>query len=119
MIPEALPDPAASNELHPHQVNELMASIKSGGIRLIDCRESEEWDITHLDHAELIPLSNFSTRARPLVETKVPCIVYCHHGMRSLSATQWLRQHGLTQSWSMHGGIDAWSTLIDPSVPRY
>ncbi|MEO8128982.1 MAG: rhodanese-like domain-containing protein, partial [Bryobacteraceae bacterium] len=46
-------------------------------------------------------------------------IVFCHHGMRSLSVVNWLRQQGVSNCQSMSGGIDRWSTQIDPSVPRY
>jgi len=31
----------------------------------------------------------------------------------------WLRDQGVPACQSMAGGIDAWSTLVDPSVPRY
>ena len=48
-----------------------------------------------------------------------PYIIYCHHGMRSLQATQFLRGKGYANSFSLAGGIDAWSLQIDPEVPRY
>jgi rhodanese-related sulfurtransferase len=46
-------------------------------------------------------------------------IVICHHGVRSLNVVHWLREQGVAACQSMAGGIDAWSTLVDPSVPRY
>ena len=46
-------------------------------------------------------------------------IVYCHHGMRSLHVSHWLRRQGFTRAQSMAGGIDAWSQEIDPGVSRY
>jgi len=48
-----------------------------------------------------------------------PLIVFCHHGVRSLSVVDWLRRQGVENCQSMAGGIDAWSTMIDASVPRY
>ena len=48
-----------------------------------------------------------------------PVVIYCHHGMRSLQATQFLRQRGMAKVWSLAGGIDAWSREINPGVPRY
>ena len=119
MTPQPLPDPTTTEEIRPDKVAEIMPAIEVGDIRLIDCREPHEWDIAHLDHAELIPLSTFPASAASLVDANTPCIIYCHHGMRSLHATQWLRHHGLARAWSMHGGIDAWTTSIDPSLPRY
>jgi rhodanese-related sulfurtransferase len=31
----------------------------------------------------------------------------------------WLREQGIEACQSMAGGIDAWSMLVDPAVPRY
>jgi rhodanese-related sulfurtransferase len=36
-----------------------------------------------------------------------------------LRVTQFLRQQGFTQIQNMAGGIDAWSQVVDSSVPRY
>jgi len=47
-----------------------------------------------------------------------PVVVYCHHGMRSLNVTGWLRRQGI-EAQSLRGGIDRWSFEIDPAVPRY
>lgn len=46
-------------------------------------------------------------------------VVLCHHGMRSQRAAQELVQRGLRNVHNLVGGIDAWSTDVDPSVPRY
>ena len=46
-------------------------------------------------------------------------VVHCHHGMRSLRVTQWLREKGFVAVTSMRGGIDAWGADVDPAVPRY
>ena len=59
-------------------------------------------------------------QALPSLEAEdAPLIVFCHHGMRSLQVTQWLRRQGLEECMSMAGGIDRWSLEIDPAVPRY
>ncbi|MFZ0558529.1 MAG: hypothetical protein WAM55_04495 [Methylovirgula sp.] len=34
-------------------------------------------------------------------------------------AVRLLQQRGFTNVYNLEGGIDAWSDLIDPSVPRY
>src|SRR5262249_22826635 len=46
-------------------------------------------------------------------------ICICHHGMRSLQVALYLEQQGFEDVINLEGGIDAWSTEIDPSVPRY
>ncbi|MEX1116425.1 MAG: rhodanese-like domain-containing protein [Akkermansiaceae bacterium] len=46
-------------------------------------------------------------------------MVYCHHGMCSLRAATFLRSIGVENAFSMGGGIERWSQVIDPEVPRY
>jgi len=88
--------------------------------RWIDCREIDEWHLCHIDGAELLPLSNFAEEAaRKLTDPAQRLIVYCHHGVRSLRATRWLRGQGHTHAQSLRGGIDRWTDLIDPEMPRY
>ena len=92
-------------------------------IRLIDCREEDEHGFCRIDGAELMPLSRFAEEAanRLLLsaDDTPPIVIYCHHGMRSMSATQFLRQKGIKRAWSMSGGIDCWSSEIDPEVKKY
>jgi rhodanese-related sulfurtransferase len=46
-------------------------------------------------------------------------VVYCHHGVRSLTGAFLLQRAGVGPVASLAGGIDAWSREIDPAVPRY
>lgn len=115
----ALPDASTQWEIDPATVAGLAEDIEAGRVALVDCREPDEWDICHLPGARLVPLSRFSEMSPALISQNVPSIVYCHHGMRSLRATQFLRAQGLAQSWSMTGGIDRWSNEVDPELPRY
>ena len=107
-----------STELSVEELQELRESKQP--LRLIDCRENDEWHICHIEGAQLIPLSGFAENALPrLPDKNEHVVVYCHHGVRSMRATLWLRQQGYSKTQSMRGGIDLWSELIDPSVPRY
>jgi rhodanese-related sulfurtransferase len=88
---------------------------------LIDVREPEEFAITRIEGATLIPMRNIPASLQQL-EAKAgetTLIVFCHHGVRSLNVVHWLREQGVPACQSMAGGIDAWSVLVDPSVPRY
>jgi len=103
-------------------VGQLKAILDSGDppIRLVDCREEDEWQLCRIEGAALTPLSNFADQISGWdVADLRAIIVYCHHGMRSLQATQFLRAKGHAQTFSLAGGIDAWSTKIDPTVSRY
>ena len=87
---------------------------------LIDCREPHEYEFCHIKGAILVPLSNFAEKVEALYkDPDQNAVVYCHHGVRSLYATQYLHQQGFTKALSMQGGIDAWSLKIDTSVARY
>ena len=48
-----------------------------------------------------------------------PIACLCHHGMRSMQVARYLQQQGFADVVNLQGGIDAWSTQVDSSVPRY
>ena len=74
----------------------------------------------HIPGTTLIPMSEIQQRVSELEPHRnSTIIVHCHHGGRSLRVANWLRQQGFAKTQSMAGGIDQWSTDIDPSVPRY
>jgi rhodanese-related sulfurtransferase len=48
-----------------------------------------------------------------------PIVCLCHHGVRSQHVAAFLSRQGYAQVYNLAGGIDAWSTDVDPAVPRY
>ena len=48
-----------------------------------------------------------------------PLVVYCHHGVRSMTVATWLAGRGVRGVLNLRGGIDAWSVEVDPAVRRY
>jgi rhodanese-related sulfurtransferase len=87
---------------------------------LIDCRQESEHDICRLEGATLIPLHEMSSAFEEVeVEPNLLIVVYCHHGVRSLNATVFLRKLGFKNAFSLKGGIEQWSVEIDPKVQRY
>lgn len=99
-------------------VHDLKRLLDAGGAKVVDVREPWESDIARIAGAELIPLGEFAARAEALPRDR-PILIYCHHGGRSMQATQWLRRNGFDKAANVAGGIDAWSQLIDAAVPRY
>jgi rhodanese-related sulfurtransferase len=87
----------------------------------IDVREPHEFVLAKIEGAALIPMRSVPGELQDLEKRadEGTLIVYCHHGVRSLNVVHWLREQGLEACQSMAGGIDAWSRLVDPSVPRY
>ena len=86
---------------------------------LLDVREPWEDARASLPGAILIPLGDIPSRAHAELDPDSHIVVLCHHGARSLSVTMWLRAQGFECVQSLAGGIDGWSRLIDPDVPRY
>lgn len=99
-------------------VHDLKRALDEGSVTVVDVREPWEADIARIEGAQLIPLSEFTARAKSLPRGR-PILIHCHHGGRSMQATQWLRRNGYDQVANVAGGIDAWSREIDPAVPRY
>jgi len=89
-------------------------------VYLLDVREPAEHEYCRLPNSVLIPLGELSHRVgdvEPPPGSTV--VVYCHHGIRSLSGAAILEANGIGEAYSLAGGIEAWSRLVDPSVPRY
>jgi adenylyltransferase/sulfurtransferase len=100
---------------------DLAVRLENGQpIRLIDVRQSWESDVARLPGSVLIPLNDLPQRLGDVpAEPGVMVVLYCHHGVRSLSAVAYLQRLGYCNVRSLAGGIDAWSCEVDPSVPRY
>lgn len=107
-------------EITPAKLQALRSDESAPKFLLIDCREEDEFAICRIEGAQLVPLSRFGDLGPSAIpDSDTPTVVYCHHGMRSLHATHFLREKGFDKVWSLAGGIDLWSTQIEPEVPRY
>jgi rhodanese-related sulfurtransferase len=87
-------------------------------ILLIDVREPWEYNISNIAGSKLIPMGSVPANLQAL-DSEDPVVCYCHHGMRSLDVTVWLRAQGIENVRSLAGGIDRWSLEVDTKVPRY
>ncbi|TWT96004.1 putative adenylyltransferase/sulfurtransferase MoeZ [Botrimarina colliarenosi] len=99
---------------------ELKGRLDDGvELMLVDCREPFEHEVVRLPDACLMPMGTIPSRVAELAAVEGPLVVYCHHGMRSAQTAAWLRENGVPQAQSLAGGVDAWATEIDPTLPRY
>jgi rhodanese-related sulfurtransferase len=87
-------------------------------VLLLDVRQPEEHEYCALPGSVLIPLGELMTRAEEVQPEGATVVVYCHHGVRSLSGAAILHRAGI-EAKSLAGGIDRWALTVDPSVPRY
>jgi rhodanese-related sulfurtransferase len=105
-------------QIRPETLAQLIAAKEP--VYLLDVREHWEHEHCRLAESTLIPLGELPSRIDELeVPKDAKVVVYCHHGIRSLSGAAILEMHGFREAYSLAGGIDAWSELIDSSVPRY
>ncbi|HKK71037.1 MAG TPA: rhodanese-like domain-containing protein [Candidatus Krumholzibacteria bacterium] len=101
-------------------VEELARRRREGdGPVVLDVRLPEELQIAALDGDVVhIPLHLLPLRMEELDPGREYAVL-CHHGARSWQAVRYLRSRGFAGPRNVGGGIDRWSALIDPAVPRY
>ena len=97
---------------------ELKDLLQSNGVELLDIRTREEYEAVHLDGARILD--------QPLMQEMLGrqskdrlLVIVDHQGSRSLDAAAYFAGHGFTNVKCLRGGIDAWSTQVDPNLPRY
>jgi len=105
-------------------VKELEQVLKNISIevQLVDVREPMEIEICSLPGFKMFPLSEFprwSATINTSLDPNKETLVLCHHGVRSAQMCQWLLTQGFIQVKNIVGGIEAYSSMVDPSVPRY
>ncbi|TPG34707.1 adenylyltransferase/sulfurtransferase MoeZ [Mycolicibacterium hodleri] len=100
---------------------ELRDMLDSGrNVALIDVRERVEWDINHIDGAELIPKSAIEAGdglAR-LPHDRTP-ILYCKTGIRSAEALAAVKKAGFADALHLKGGIVEWARQLEPDMVMY
>lgn len=109
--------------IHPGDLNIWLEQAKAHGRPLVlDVREPHEvqtasvkadgFDLVHIPMGVIPPRLHELDPSRP-----VACL--CHHGGRSMRVAAFLEHQGFAHVANITGGINAWSTQLDPSVPRY
>jgi rhodanese-related sulfurtransferase len=91
---------------------------RESSVVLLDVREHAELEIAAVAGARHIPMGEIPGRLAEL-DRNTPLVVMCHSGGRSRRVADYLQSNGFENVFNLRGGIDAWSTEIDPQVPRY
>ena len=105
-------------ELSPQAFCELWPEERRDLVQLLDIREPQEVTLASLPSSTQIPMSQIPARLGDL-DPRRPIVVMCHSGQRSRHVAAFLLANGFERVYNLEGGIDAWSTQIDPGVPRY
>jgi molybdopterin/thiamine biosynthesis adenylyltransferase/rhodanese-related sulfurtransferase len=109
---------AADSTITPRELRELLESGKK--VALIDVREPVEWDINHIEGAQLIPKSliNSGEGLAKLPQDRMP-VLYCKTGVRSAEALAALKNAGFADAVHLQGGIVAWAKQMQPDMVMY
>ncbi|MGB8211628.1 MAG: adenylyltransferase/sulfurtransferase MoeZ [Mycobacterium sp.] len=109
---------AADSTITPRELRELLESGTK--VALIDVREPVEWDINHIDGAQLIPKSliNSGEGLAKLPQDRMP-VLYCKTGVRSAEALAALKKAGFADAVHLQGGIVAWAKQMQPDMVMY
>ena len=97
---------------------ELKSKLDRGqDLFLLDVREGWEFALAAIEGSENFPMGEVVDRQQEFAfEEEI--VVICHYGARSQLAAQELSECGFNV-YNLVGGIDAWSQVVDPCVPRY
>src|SRR5271169_2649358 len=104
-------------EIKPEDLKSLRDA--GGDVTVLDVRELWEFQVAKIDGSKHIVMGDIPARFNQELDPEDHIVVVCHHGVRSMNVTAWLRQQGFEKAQSMRGGIDAWSRRVDGKVPMY
>jgi monothiol glutaredoxin len=97
---------------------ELKVMIESGpAFEFVDVRTDDERAFAAIEGSRLLDRAYHDHLLT--LDRETPIVFQCHHGIRSQGAAEYFLSHGFRHLYNLRGGIDAWSVLVDPSVPRY
>ncbi len=100
-------------------VGQLKEKLDAGdALRIVDVREPHEWEIVHIEGADLIPLGDILERMNEL-DTAENLVLMCKSGVRSAKALHTLRDAGFRKLKNLKGGVLAWAREVDTSLPVY
>jgi monothiol glutaredoxin len=111
-------NPNEPPKVKPLTARELKRKLDAGEkLTLLDVRTPQEREIASIAGARLLDRDSMEELLE--LERDTPLVFHCHHGVRSQGAAEHFVAQGFRNVHNLVGGIDAWSTEVDSSVPRY
>ncbi len=117
IVPEPANPSANPDEVSVQEMKKAL-DTPSLGIKVIDVREPDEYQIAHVEGVPQWPLSTLPQRFTQL-DPNVQYYIHCKSGVRSMKALKFLREQGFKYVKSVKGGISAWADEIDHNVAKY
>ncbi len=93
---------------------------RGDNIFLVDVREPNEYEIVSIPGATLIPKGEFlSGAALEKLPQDKRVVLHCKSGARSAECLAIVKDAGFSDAVHVGGGVLAWVSRVDPSLPSY
>lgn len=95
-------------------------SVREGNIphTLLDVRTKEQFEICRLPESLNVTYAQLQ-KLKDLPNLKEPIYVVCRYGNDSQGSVKELKRLGYSQVWDIKGGLNQWTSEIDPTFPIY
>ena len=109
---------AAGSTITATELKEMLD--RGDDIFLVDVREPNEYEIVSIPGAVLIPKDQFlSGAALERLPHDKRVVLHCKSGARSAECLAVLKNAGFADAAHVGGGVLAWISQVDPSLPAY
>lgn len=110
-------------QIRPRQLAAWLQDASADGAPVVlDVREAAELQAARVTPegftVTAIPMADIPSRIAELDPAR-PIACLCHHGVRSQRVAAFLQARGFANVVNIAGGIEAWSSELDPAVARY
>jgi sulfur-carrier protein adenylyltransferase/sulfurtransferase len=117
-VSEEAQEAAAGSTISAQQLKEMLDADEK--IFLVDVREPNEYEIVSIPGATLIPKGEFlSGAALERLPQDRRVVLHCKSGARSAECLAVVKNAGFSDAVHVGGGVLAWISQIDPSLPSY
>ncbi len=89
--------------------DEAARLLARDAVRVLDVRTADEYDTAgHIPGANLLPVDLIAAAPATLPRDGKPLLVYCQHGIRSVTASRFLAAAGFSDVMNLVGGLSCW-----------
>jgi len=78
------------------------------GVCLLDARELEEYEVSHIEGAQYIGYNDFNKKTLENIPKEQTVVIYCSVGYRSEKISEKLQRMGYTNVYNLYGSIFEW-----------
>ena len=117
-VSEEAQEAAAGSTISARQLKEMLDG--DDNVFLVDVREPNEYEIVSIPGSVLIPKGEFlSGAALERLPQDRRIVLHCKSGARSAECLAVVKDAGFSDAVHVGGGVLAWISQVDPSLPAY